>query len=99
MRRVVVRYTVKPGRAEENAALVREVYAELARTEPVGLRYATYQLEDGITFVHVAEHETGTDSNPLTSLGAFKRFQAELRDRCEEGPIVSEAEEVGSYRF
>ncbi len=98
MRRVVVRYTVKPGRAEENAELVRDVYAELERTKPEGLRYATFQLEDGLTFVHVAAHEAGA-SNPLTSLDAFKRFQAGIKERCDEGPVVSEAEEVGSYGF
>jgi hypothetical protein len=29
MKRVVVRYKVKPGKAEDNAALVRDVFAEL----------------------------------------------------------------------
>jgi hypothetical protein len=99
MRRVIVRYTVKPGRAEENAELVREVYAELERTKPHEFRYATFQLEDGLTFVHIAEHGTGIGANPLTSLEAFKRFQAGIADRCDEGPVASEAQEVGSYRF
>ena len=42
MRRVMVRYKVKPDRAAENEALVRAVYEELARTQPAGLHYATF---------------------------------------------------------
>ena len=34
MRHTLVTYTVKPGREEENAALVRAVFEELAQTQP-----------------------------------------------------------------
>ena len=54
MRRVMVRYTVRPDQSEANEALVREVYDELDRTRPEGLRYATFRLDDGVSFVHVA---------------------------------------------
>ena len=54
MRQVMVRYKVKPERAAENEELVRAVYDELHRTEPAGLRYATFQLDDGVSFVHLA---------------------------------------------
>jgi hypothetical protein len=93
MRRTVVRYTVLPGRAEENAALVRAVYAELAEARPPGFRYATYRLDDGDTFVHVAEGE----GNPLPDLAAFRAFQSGIRERCSAPPVVSAAELVGSY--
>jgi hypothetical protein len=53
----VVRYRVKPDRAEENQALVEAVFAELAETRPDGLRYGTILLDDGVTFVHVAQIE------------------------------------------
>ena len=36
MRHTMVTYTVKPGREEENAALVRAVFDELAETRPAG---------------------------------------------------------------
>ena len=65
MRRVVVRYRVRPDRVEENERLVRAVYEELAAVQPEGLRYATVKLDDGVTFVHVAVHET---ENPLPGL-------------------------------
>ena len=97
MKQVMVRYKVKPDRAEENEELVRAVYDELRRTTPAGLRYATFQLEDGVSFVHVAQTEEG--QNPLTEVAAFKEFQKEIGDRCEEPPVVAELREVGSYRF
>jgi antibiotic biosynthesis monooxygenase len=98
MRHVMVRYKVKPGRAAENEQLVRDVYEELARTEPDGLQYATYRLDDGVTFVHVASNETADGRSPLTNVEAFKRFQEHIEDRVEEGPVVTEASQVGSYR-
>ncbi len=96
MRQVMVRYKVKPDRAAENEALVRAVYEELAASEPEGLRYATYRLEDGVSFVHLATFDG--EHNPLAETAAFARFQADVRDRCEQPPVVTELHEVGSYR-
>jgi hypothetical protein len=96
MRQVVVRYKVKADRAAENAELVRAVYAELRQKQPAGLRYATFQLDDGVSFVHVARHEQ--DGSVLTELESFKQFQEELEERCDEAPVVSNAREIGSYR-
>jgi hypothetical protein len=96
MRQVMVRYKVKPDRVEENEQLVRAVYDELAATGPAGLRYATFRLDDGVSFVHIASVEG--ERNPLAEVEAFARFQADVRDRCEEPPVVTELHEVGSYR-
>jgi hypothetical protein len=96
MRQVMVRYKVKPDRAGENEQLVRAVYDELAAMAPAGLRYATFRLDDGVSFVHIATVEG--ERNPLAEVEAFARFQADVRDRCEEPPVVTELHEVGSYR-
>jgi hypothetical protein len=92
----VARCTVKPGLEERNAELVRAVYSELSALSPTGFRYATYRLDDGRTFVHVAELDAGSE-NPLTSLKAFGEFQAGIRERCEQGPEVGGAELVGRF--
>ncbi len=97
MKRVVVRYKTKPDRADENQALVENVFKELADSDPDGLRYATFRLEDGVTFVHVAFIEG--DQNPLSEVAAFKEFQREIGDRCEEPPAAQDATVVGSYRL
>ena len=38
------------------------------------------------------------ERNPLAESEAFARFQADVRDRCEEPPVVTELHEVGAYR-
>ena len=96
MGRTVARYVVKPGSEEHNAELIRAVYRELAELGPTGFNYATYRLDDGRTFVHIAEHEGDGDS-PLPGLTAFRNFQAGIRDRCDWGPEVGGAEEVGRF--
>src|SRR5437879_5478271 len=98
MTRVIVRYKVKPDQVSNNEQLVRAVYEELHRTGTAGLRYATFRLDDGQTFVHIASTETDDGSNPLSGIAAFQRFQEGIAGRCEEAPQVSEMHEVGSYR-
>jgi hypothetical protein len=93
---IVVRYRTKPEAADRNAQLVRDVYEELAANQPAGFQYMTLQLEDGVSFVHVAIHEEGVE-NPLLKSDAFARFQAGLGDRVEQGPEPSPATVVGSY--
>jgi hypothetical protein len=98
MKQVMVRYTVKPGRAAENEELVRAVYAELHESRPTGLRYATFRLDDGVTFVHLAETDE-PGPGPLGQVRAFRRFVESIGERCEEAPVVQEISEIGSYRF
>ncbi len=98
MRQVMVRYKVKPERVEENSELVRAVYDELQRTQPDGLRYATFRLDDGVSFVHVAvERDDGR--HRLREVNAFQAFQREISDRCDEQPVVTELREIGSFGF
>jgi hypothetical protein len=99
MRQVMVRYRVKPDHVAENMELVRAVYDELHRERPNGLRYATFQLEDGVSFVHIAFDEGNGGPSPLTALPAFQRFQQNIVDRCDEQPTVSTLREIGSYQL
>lgn len=94
---VVVRYRVKPDRVEENAELVRAVYTELGAEKPEGFRYATFLLEDGVTFVHAAVTEDGYDA-PLPQLPAFQRFLEGIRERCDEPPQTTKPRaQIGGY--
>jgi hypothetical protein len=42
-------------------------------------------------------HDTD-GSSPVTKVEAFKRFQENIADRCDEAPVVSSLTEIGSYR-
>jgi hypothetical protein len=96
MPHVMVRYRVHPDRVAENEELVRAVYDELATSQPDGLQYATVKLPDGVTFIHLAEHG---EPNPLSATTAFPRFLEGINDRCDEPPVVSQVDVIGSYRF
>jgi hypothetical protein len=99
MSKVMVRYKVKPERAEQNEQLIRGVYEELERTAPADLRYATFKLEDGVSFVHVASDESEDGQSPLRNVKAFRAFQKDVAERCAETPLATELHEIGSFRF
>jgi hypothetical protein len=96
MRTVMVRYKTAEAHAAANEVLVHAVFDELRAQTPEGLRYATYTLADGVTFVHIATIETAHE-NPLTTLPTFKTFQKQLQERCVEPPVVTELRAVDSY--
>jgi hypothetical protein len=99
MRRVIVRYKVKPDRAKANEELVRAVYEELSRTTPAGLRYATFALEDGVSIVHVASVETADRTQPTRGGRGLARFRVGVADRCDNPPVATDMREIGSHRF
>lgn len=99
MRRVMVRYEVAPDRVEDNERQVRAVFAELERDRPEGIRYATFKLGDGVSFVHIASIETPDGTNPLLGLEAFKAFAASIGERTVSPPTTAQLEEIGSYRM
>jgi hypothetical protein len=91
MSAAVIRYQTKPEAADENQRLIENVIAELAATAPPGLRYSTFRLADGVTFVHVI------DGEGLSELPAFREFQRTLGDRLAVKPTREDAALIGSY--
>jgi hypothetical protein len=71
------------------------VFAQLAEQLPDGLRYVAIRLDDGVSFIHVAVHES--DHNPLAELSAFSEFASTIKERCTEGPVPVNGTVVGSY--
>ncbi|GIE92979.1 hypothetical protein [Paractinoplanes rishiriensis] len=94
---VMVRWKVLEDQVGQELAMLREVYDELASAEIDGLRYATYRLADGVTFIDVVDLPQGPGM--LRQIEAFGRYRAGLEGRCAEPPEVTQMEEVGSYRF
>jgi hypothetical protein len=95
----MVSYKVKADRVAENERAAAAVYEALRLARPVGLRYATFRLGDGVSFVHIVSHEAADGSNALTALPEFKVFSAGVRERCVEPPQRVELTEIGSYGF
>ena len=99
MQRVMVRYTVKPGRAAENERYIEQVFAELARIAPPDVQYEVFRLDDGVTFVHLYAHDVPEGSGLLPTLPAFQAFRAGLTERCDVAPVRTPMHAVGSYGF
>ncbi len=99
MVRLLVRYKVKADKVAENEGLVRAVYDSLREIGDPDVHYATFKLKDGCTFVHIASFPSKEKEAVLTELGAFKAFQKDLKDRCDQLPDAQPLTEVGSYRF
>ena len=57
MKKVMVRYKVKPEFVAENERDIKRVFEQLATDRPSGLRYASFKLADGVSFVHIVSHE------------------------------------------
>lgn len=98
MKRVVVRYSVKPERLEAHESLVRGVFAELAKARPAGLAYQALRLDDGVSFVHVATITTADGANPLRSMASFQAFVRDIDDRLTSPSTTSSATALGDYR-
>lgn len=92
----MVRYKVRPERADENVALVEAVYAQLAAERPEGLHYATFRLPDGVSFMHIVI-DTDQPGRILGEIAAFKAFSADIESRCDEPPVATEITRIGSY--
>jgi hypothetical protein len=99
METTVVRYKVKADHADENRNYIRKVFAQLDSHKPDGLRYVSFNLDDGLSFVHIAVVETTDGKNPLTGMSAFQDFVTGIKDRCDEPPVATKANIVGSYRL
>ncbi len=95
MPHTLVTYTVKPGREQENAALVRAVFDELAHTQPQGLRYAVLHIPDSRQFIHLYTDEGSTTG--LGELASFQAFTTAAKEIHEQPAAFSKPELIGDY--
>jgi hypothetical protein len=99
MMTTVVRYQVKPERADENQRLIEAVFTDLEERAPEGFTYKVFRLDDGVSFIHVAiEHDDVDHPDSLQDVPAFQAFVADIADRCDVPPVATGATVVGGYR-
>ena len=99
MKTTIVRYKVKAGRTDENVQYISKVFEQLKQELPSGFRYASFALEDGVSFLHMAILDDDTLENPLPQMKAFQDFTSHIHDRCQEPPMAMSADMVGAYRL
>jgi hypothetical protein len=98
MKSTVVRYQVRPERAEENVKLIEAVFADLDERKPEGFTYKAFRLEDGVSFMHVVIEHDVDEPDSLQDVPAFQTFLAGITDRCDVPPAATGATVVGGYR-
>lgn len=88
MQRVtIVRYTTRPGRAEENERLARGVFGELAKAPPRPFAYAL--LRQGDDFLHLFLNLEDDDADGVVELPSFKAFAAGGAERWIAPPEIA----------
>jgi hypothetical protein len=94
MKRMMVRYTTKPERADENARLIEKVFQELREKAPNDVRYLALRVGDR-AFVHLVEDGGGQ----IPRLEAFQTFRGGVKERCAEPPQQDDVTIIGNYRM
>jgi hypothetical protein len=49
--------------------------------------------------MHLVSIETEDGHSPLAKLEAFARFTESVGERCDEAPVVTGLDEIGSFRL
>jgi hypothetical protein len=97
MRAVKVQCTVKKEYAEKNAENIARVMKDLRAINNPGIKYSSFTLPDGKTFMHFAMFENEAANGVLNNLDSFKQFQTELKaSGLESPPKPEELSFVGS---
>ncbi|MDB5130822.1 MAG: hypothetical protein JWR02_571 [Mucilaginibacter sp.] len=78
MKIVRVQYTTKAEFANTNKENIRQIVNELRALNHPGIKYSTYVLADGKTFMHFDQFENEAAHEVLTGLESFKKFAAGL---------------------
>ena len=90
MKIVKVVYTTKAEYAEQNAANIKTVMADLQKLNKPGINYNSCLSPDGKTFIHTAFFKSDEDEKTLMDLPSFKLFQERLKAGGLEVPPKQE---------
>jgi hypothetical protein len=96
MKSVIINYSVKPEKAEENALLIKGVMDELKEKNIQGMKYAAYKVGDD-EFIHIAQFENDDANGKFIALPSFIKFRTNHTDRALSKPVTTTVEEIGSY--
>ncbi len=100
MKLTISRTKIKPDQLESISAAGKRVLDALEREQPQGIRYASYALPDGVSFVTFVAVDDGID-NPLLALPEYRAFTENFKNWIAEPPIVEQLQLTTgvSYRF
>jgi hypothetical protein len=74
---LMVRSKAKSESVAEVDAAATAMFEAIGATRPKGIRYSSYKLVDGLTYLAVLQLAEGVE-NPLLQMEAFRQFQEGL---------------------
>jgi hypothetical protein len=91
------RANVAAEHASDVEEAVKSLFAAIDRAKPQGVRYSSYLLDGGGTYIIMLEllDEGG---NPLAGIPEFLAFQGNLKGWLAEPAVVARLTAVGEYR-
>lgn len=94
--------TIRANVQREQAGVVestaKAMFAAINQAQPQGVRYTSYRVGDGATYLVLLELQDGVVENPLPGIGAFRSFQENLKGWLTEPPVPDQLMVVGEYR-
>ena len=86
MKSVKVQYTVKAEYADTNKKNVAKVMADLRELAHPGIKYSTFVMEDGKTFIHFGMYADQEALDVVNNLPSFQSFREQLKASGPEAP-------------
>jgi hypothetical protein len=90
MKAVKVEYTVKEGYVETNKRNIKKVMSDLKELNNPGIKYSSYILDDGKSFVHLGIYSDAEAMAVVENLESFNKFRKELKESQPEVPPKGE---------
>ena len=90
MEAVKVQYTVREEYVTTNKKNIERVMAELRSLNNSGIKYSSFTLGDGKTFVHFGMYADAESKSIVGELESFKKFRQELQESQPEVPPKAE---------
>ncbi|MFF8021581.1 hypothetical protein ACFZDJ_10705 [Streptomyces sp. NPDC007896] len=87
---------MRPECVDELEAALRKMFTAIEAARPQGVRYASYRLPGGVTYLAELEIADGIE-NPLSAIQEFREFQAGLKDWPAAPPSAERFEVRGTY--
>jgi len=91
------RANVAAEHASDVEGAVKSLFAAIDRAKPPGVRYSSYLLDGGGTYVIMLEL-LDEGHNPLAAIPEFLAFQGNLKGWLAEPAAVARLTAVGEYR-
>ena len=94
----MVQSKIKAESVTDVQAATKNMFAAVNAAQPEGIRYASFLLPDGETFVALLQVDDGVE-NPLPGLPEFRELLEGVEASRAEPPSVQPLTVVGSYRL